>query len=510
MPIRKTFLAVLGVAAICAAVPVHASSFRPLTARQLAAGSPHVVVAVVEGVRSRWNDGHTLIVTDLDLRIEDRLKGDAPGRFTLTVPGGTVDGETHGTSVSVVLEAGSRHLLFLEDLDRASLTPVTGGWQGVFPENSGEHSDGFSGMLKAARELIAAVEARPEPADTAWLARPEDAALPAKSWDAGGAKFVVRDPAVRPIVFNPIAQGSRFHGQDWLQMAYWNVYAKGLFKVSAPSPSWAFGNGVFDVAGFPSSEQMEEQFNFTWSPGALSLVAWRTVGGHVVEADMAFNPALDWTLDQDAAARQGGPLSFKDAVLSGLSLAWGYHGLRSPGSINLSPVSRDSVTNLKAQPFDLATLLAEDTLAVRSTYPGTSLRDGVISPYSTMPSPITPFYVPVTASVASARAGTGFNLVNPVKIENTGTVDLASPTVEVYLVRERFSLERSIFLKRVRLAGTVHPGEARTLALDRVTLPASVPAGSYYFAFVLRVPRDGYLANNRAWSHPDVKITVTR
>ena len=45
-------------------------------------------------------------------------------------------------------------------------------------------------------------------------------------------------------------------------------------------------------------------------------------------------------------------------------------------------------------------------------------------------------------------------------------------------------------------------GETKTLALGPVKLPASVPAGSYYFAFVLEVPEDGYPANNRAWSDP--------
>jgi hypothetical protein len=233
--------------------------------------------------------------------------------------------------------------------------------------------------------------------------------------------------------------------------------------------------------------------------------------GHIAEADLAFNPAFEWTLDDDAATRQGGPLSFKNAVLSSLGFAWGYQGLFSlAGGISLTPVSRDSVINLKAQPFRLATLFAEDARAVRSTYPGTSIRDGVISPYSTAPAPLTPFYVPVVAAVSSARAGTSFNLVNAVKVENAGSVDFANPTVDVYLVPKRFSLEGSILLKRVRLRGTVRSGEARNLVLGQVTLPASAPAGSYYFAFVLGVPKDGYPANNRAWSNPDVRITVTR
>jgi len=504
MSIRKAFLVAFLLASGVSAL--QASPVLPLTARQLAAGSPHVVVAVVEEARSRWNAEHTLIVTDYDLRIEDRLKGGAPERVTLTVPGGTVGEETHGTSLSTFLDTGARYLLFLGDLDRPTFTPVTGGWQGVFPEGSG----GFDKTLRAARELIAEVEAHPRAADTAWRARSEDPTLPANAWDPGSVKLVVRNPPVAPITFNPLLPGSPFYKEDQKQMAYWNVYARNLFRIAPnPSPTWAFGNGVFDMAGFPANEQMRQQFGREWGQGT-SLTAWMIRDGHVVEADIAFNPAFEWTLDDDAATRQGGPLSFKDAVLSSLGAAWGFLPFSLEGGISLTPVSRDSVINLKAQPFRLATLFAEDARAVRSTYPGTSLRDGVISPYSTAPAPLTPFYVPVAAAVSSARAGSSFNLVNAVKVENAGSVDFANPTVDLYLVPKRFSLEGSIFLKRVRLRGTVRSGEARNLVLGQVTLPASVPAGSYYFAFVLGVPKDGYPANNRAWSNPDVKITVTR
>jgi hypothetical protein len=507
MSIRKSCLAAfLAALTVLAALPLHASPL-PLTARQLAAGSPHVVVAVVEDVQSRWNESHTLIVTDHELRIEDRLKGDAPERVTLTVPGGTVDGETHGTSLSTLLDTGSRYLLFLGDLDRPTFTPVTGGWQGVFPESAG----GFGKTLRSARELIAAVAAHPEPADTAWLVRRENPELPAKAWDPRGAKFIVREPAAAPIVVDPLPPG-RFYREDQKQMAYWNVYARNLFRVSPhPSPTWAFGNGVFDVAGFVTSAQLQQQFGLDWLPGGTSLTWWRVQDGHIVEADIAFNPAFEWTLDDEAATRPGGPISFKDTLLSSFGHAWGYHGLLDlTGGINLTPISRDSALNLKAPPFDLATLMAEDTRAVRSIYPGTSIRDGVISAYSTSPSPLTPFYTPVLVSVPSARAGTRINLINPVKIENAGTQDFANPSVDVYLVPKRFSLDRAILLKRFQLQDTVRPGEAKTLALGEVLLPASVRAGSYYFAFVLGLQGDRYPANNRAWSNHDVKITVTR
>src|SRR5688500_6351512 len=105
----------------------------PLSAPELAAASPHVVVAVVEDAGSRWD--RSLIVTDYSLRIVARLRGGTRERVTVSIPGGTVGGETHETIVSFPLEIGARYLLFLGDLERPTLTPVTGAWQGAFRED---------------------------------------------------------------------------------------------------------------------------------------------------------------------------------------------------------------------------------------------------------------------------------------------------------------------------------------------------------------------------------------
>jgi hypothetical protein len=464
-----------------------------------------VVVAVVEDARSQWNAGHTLILTEYELRIEDRLKGDAPERVTLTVPGGTVGGETHLTSLSTFLETGTRYLLFLEDFDRPSFTPVTGGWQGAFAAQAG----GFGDTVRAARELIAEVEAHPKAADTEGLARAEDPGLPAKAWDPAGAKFLVEYPPTAPVSFNLIRPGERFYHVDWDQMAYWNAYAGELFRPSpTPSPTWAFGNGAFDVAGFPTDEQMRQQLGFGWG-GAISTTLVRVQDGRIVEADLAFNPAYEWTLDDDAATRPGGPFSFKRIVLSGLGHAWGYGSERL--DVTTGPqIQRDSVMNSLVPPFNLPTLFAVDAQAARSTFGGPPLRDGLITAYSLKNPAGAPVYLPVRASVSSVRRGASFKMVRPVKIENAGTEDFADPTVGVYLVPKRFSLEGAIFLKQIQLRGTVRSGEFRNLELGRVKLPASMPAGSYYFAFVLDVPEDDYPANNQAWSNPEVKITVKR
>ncbi|HEX9944508.1 MAG TPA: hypothetical protein VGG03_21055, partial [Thermoanaerobaculia bacterium] len=75
----------------------------PMEPRELVTASPQIVVAVVEGRESRWNPQRTLISTDYSLRIEDRLRGQAPDRLTLSIPGGTLGGVTDETCLTVRL-----------------------------------------------------------------------------------------------------------------------------------------------------------------------------------------------------------------------------------------------------------------------------------------------------------------------------------------------------------------------------------------------------------------------
>jgi hypothetical protein len=522
---HKPFQCAALLAAVLAANPLlpAAGQVIPLTDRQLAAGSSHVFVAVVEDARSRWNPQHTLILTDYGLSIEERLKGNAPDRITLTVPGGTIGRLTHDTSVSTHLETGARYLLFVYDLDGPTLSPITGAWQGLFREADGpEGKRRFGDLRRAAQDLIVAVEKSPEPADTAWLQRSEDLNLPAKRYratslpeqqpPAEGAKFVVRYPAAAPIVFNTLLAGTPFAGEDEKLMAYWNLYAGDLFRISPnPSPDWSFGNGVFDFAGFPPSQQWLENLHVTWSPFLTSAMAMRLEAGHLVEADIAFNPAFQWTLDEDAATRPGGPLSFKHALLQNLGLAWGYEGQTNffGTGIDTRTITRDSIRNSQRNPeYRLATLYAEDAAAARATYGGSPIRDGLISSYTVTPSSVFQVNQPVQPSVPAVAAGSSFNLSHLIKIENVGTTDLINPLVEVHLVPKRFSLAGAVLVKKVRLRGTIRPGEARSFALGRVSLSGSVPAGTYYFAFLLRDPLDAYQANNSAWSNHDVTLKV--
>ncbi|HYO11640.1 MAG TPA: hypothetical protein VE685_00415 [Thermoanaerobaculia bacterium] len=496
----------VSLALILSVPPPSAATVAPLSAPELAAASPHVVVAVVEEVQSRWE--RSLIVTDYSLRIEERLRGEASERVTISIPGGTVGGETQETSVSFPLEVGARYLLFLGDLERPTLTPVTGAWQGAFREDD---RLAFSGIVEAARALVAWVEGRPVPAleasDAPGLG---PAACPQVEREKYTLGSLLASP---PIAFNvALPADSPFFPAVERQLATWNIYAGNLFQLPATTAEWRFGNGVFDFAGFPNDAQMAAQLGRTWGTGALSLITSRSLDGRIVEADIALNPAQRWTLDAGEATRPGAPRLFQDAVLAALGYTW---GLRNPFEVPGRPfdfkeVSWDSVLNLKLPQYQLATLFADDTAAARDAFGGTSLRDGAISSYTTRGtgSPIAD-YVPAVPSPSSVRPGAKFNL-SRIKIENTGTVALAKPTVEVYLTPSRFSLAGAILVKRLRASGTIQRGGILTVTPGRLTVPASTPPGTYFLAFVLKDAKDVFQENNRAWSDYNVTLRVVR
>ena len=533
----RRFVFRLGVAIlILVALPrVLAAHVESMSVPELAAASPHVVVAVVESRETRWNPQHTLLITDYTLRVEDRLRGEAPERISLLIPGGTLGNVTDATCLTVHLEPGARYLLFLGDLDRPSLTPVTGAQQGMFREIAGMGEnlaaagesrtplelDGrpvrFSDLIAAVRPIAA--KALPPPPV------PPTRSLPAKTWDPAAApapvagslppfstfpeKFVYLARANPPIVINPLTD-SEFSPWDQQEMAYWNLYAGDLFRVSAaPTRTWAYGDGISDITGFPGDQQMKAQFGFEWGEfpqGVLAVTFRREVDGVVVEGDVAFNPSKAWTVDDVEGLTSGAPFSFKNVALHELGHVW---GLEHPWETQ--HVTWDSVMNYRSKIYYVAELFADDSAAVRKAFPpGRALRDGLISSYVTLSGRFDlPDYFPALPKVSTVRAGGSFSLSGPIKIENPGTVPLTNLTVEVYLAPERLSLEGAVLLKKARVGGTVRVGGTQRVSLGSLRVPPQAPAGTYYLAFYLRDPKDVYQGNNGAWSNGDVTVTVT-
>lgn len=83
---------------------------------ELIRGSQKVVVASARSVAARWQEnehGDRIIVSRIELDVEETLKGPATQALSLDVDGGTLDGLTLRVSGLHVLEPSERAVLFL-------------------------------------------------------------------------------------------------------------------------------------------------------------------------------------------------------------------------------------------------------------------------------------------------------------------------------------------------------------------------------------------------------------
>ncbi|HVF59352.1 MAG TPA: matrixin family metalloprotease [Thermoanaerobaculia bacterium] len=547
-----------------------AAALLPLADHQMVREAKHIVVASVVSAGTRWNENHNLILTDYTLAVEDQLLGGAAARLRITVAGGTLDGETHDTSLSTHLEVGHRYLLFLHDPDEPGFSPMVGGWQGVFREvrtsagpgrvAAGSHAEAmrvdgqeveFAAFVEAVRAWIPRVLAAPAPAEPRAAAgrrhppaKRYDPALAAtggaslaplsaasdapdgpllerdETWSTAVERSTAADPdstvdayrysraAKRPIVFNQLPNGFSFAPHDQYMMSSWNVYAAKLFRVMAkPTNTWAWRDGRFDIAGFPPNSQMQKQFGRSWKANELGVTFFRWTSGPIIESDVALNPAFSWTTDERTATGSGNSQSFRQTILHELGHAW---GLSHP--FDYQNVWWDSVMNYPPRAYRLATLFADDAEAVRRAYSGTKIYDAAISAYRTRDAAASNHasYESATPTPSTVAAGSTLVLSSAIKLENTGNTSILNPSVEIYLVPQRFSWNGSHYLQTARFTTTLDSFSTVFLSLGTIRVPTTVPAGTYFLGYFFRDTKDANGSNNSAWSEWNNVVRVTR
>lgn len=95
------------------ALPASATEVTHVDLRELTLGSSDIVIGRVEGARSRWNEAHTKIVTDVTVRVSERLKGAGADQMTLVQLGGVVGNMRYTVPGSPTFTPGEESLLFV-------------------------------------------------------------------------------------------------------------------------------------------------------------------------------------------------------------------------------------------------------------------------------------------------------------------------------------------------------------------------------------------------------------
>jgi hypothetical protein len=107
---RIALLAMLGISGAA----LHAQI---ATLDERVAGAQRVVVATAREVRAEWREnsyGDRLIVSRVQLDVEETLKGASEPEIWLDVEGGTLDGYTLRVSTLPLVQAGDRAVFFLD------------------------------------------------------------------------------------------------------------------------------------------------------------------------------------------------------------------------------------------------------------------------------------------------------------------------------------------------------------------------------------------------------------
>ena len=171
----------------------------------------------------------------------------------------------------------------------------------------------------------------------------------------------------------------------------------------------------------------------------------------------------------------------------------------------------DSVMNYSPKEYRLPLLFTDDTNAVRVAFGGPAIHDALLSLYTTgdtsgsMHATYTatqPWRVWVHHGDDLSASITG-----AFKIENLGTDDVVSPSVEFYLTQQRMSWDAFAFLGSAVYA-SVPVYTTWSNGLPSLPIPSSMPTGDYWFAAYLRDNADADNGSNSAWAEEGAKVRV--
>ena len=113
---------------------VSATTIKRISFEEKVRHADRIIQCEVVDKKSRWNDDHTMIVTDITLKVTATIKGPAPKKdITITMAGGELLEEDQAIIVAGApeFEIGDEKVLFLLN-DKKLYCPVLGWEQGAY------------------------------------------------------------------------------------------------------------------------------------------------------------------------------------------------------------------------------------------------------------------------------------------------------------------------------------------------------------------------------------------
>jgi hypothetical protein len=334
-------------------------------------------------------------------------------------------------------------------------------------------------------------------------ATPPSEASPAPDRDQ--SKFAAFGRCRTPIVVNPLPDAQTpWSPVDQECMGLWNFSVKGLFAVlDQPHTPGQWGDGVFDIHGFLDDAQLQERFGALWAPDIVAATFYALEGGQIIEADIALNAAVNWTLANEEVLDGGSANSFRWVMSRELG----------------------HMAGLADSAVDLAVMSAPPAPYRAFSIPFTDDAEGVRRLYPSLVVPRRDLAIYLFQSAggrdwkdamfpAECRAGSPIR-VSQFTLSNAGTEPVDQPRVVLGFKADR-RLEGDLHpAAEVTFRGTLQPFQffSPDSVLVEFEVPRDIPPGDYYLFAALPDEKEGAsipafpYSNNIAFSRTKVRVT---
>jgi hypothetical protein len=506
--LRRVALAVLWCGA--AAAVGSASQFVSTPLEATASRAAHAVVGRIAGVRARWGDDQRWIESDYTLRITAVLRssslrvGDV---VTVTVLGGTLDGHTFSQEGLRRPDVGQEGIWLLGDGMRGGNLQLASARFGYLQGTSSQtlmardgsavtalRSNGREVGASDAMQILADSQEQPrQPAGdrgsidrTALPYRLEASEAPGEfprrqAYTLNGAQRL-------PIVFNPL-HIAPWGAEDALAADHWNHYVN-VFQTLRAKGTWGYRDGIVDNVGFMPSSSLFTWFGDTWDSDTLATTYTWSFGTEIVDADIAFNPDMPWTVNDAAVYSGGSDVSYVYTIAHELGHAAGLgHEFRELSLMNYPPNTYSG--------FSLP--YSTDVRGLRANYPSATRARTDIGVYLYGHGASDSQYVeaayPTRVSPGETITVRGFT------IENLGTTSAAFAIT--WSLRSALSPSApGVVIGRTQF-DTLQPGFVypRSNTSASLTVPPAASPGTYFLMAAVEAADDGPAVNYFPWSN---------
>jgi len=296
-----------------------------------------------------------------------------------------------------------------------------------------------------------------------------------------------------PLVMEQMPEGTSEYTENAIAMVTYNDYME-VYQYSGFDGSWG-RNGTSEFGGYPSNGQLNDQWGFSWGESALAMTCtrWWCECCEIIESDIVFNPAFDWTFDQDEAETDPSKYFYPSVLLHELGHSW---GMQLPSDIEdyqyAHPTVMHAYVNSVVQ--DRSTIHYPEAWLIRRTYDNQitvpAMHNMVVTSKYAHPTYLT--WRKSGTPAFDLYAGQSLN-VSHVTVENTGTENLSEVHLRFYLEQEG-----SLPILMGDFAWAEIPAESYTvLDFNGMQVPWPTETGAYQLT--AHITHNGYEEDDRPY-----------